>query len=105
MFFLLNKKESNDVNNIEYINIPEENSLVIDTVIKKFKNQYDTDYNVFLEYKQLFETLLKNEECILFGCIWDEPRKMSIEKKVNIKDIKIEDLASLEYNQILKICK
>ena len=89
---------------IEYIDVPEE-SLVIDAVIQRLENRYQNDYNVFLEYKQLFENLLENEEYILFCCIWDEPKKMSIEKEVNIKDIKIEDLASLEYNQILKINK
>lgn len=89
---------------IEYVDIPKE-SFVIDTVIQRLQNRYQNDYNVFLEYKQLFENLLENEEYILFCCIWDEPENMSIEKEVNIKDIKIEDLASLEYNQVLKIYK
>jgi len=87
------------------IDIHEEESFVIDSIIKKLQYRYENDSNVFLEYKLLFENLLANEEYILFGCIWDEPEKMSIEKKVNIKDIKIEDLASLKFNQILKICK
>lgn len=91
-------------NSIEYINVPEE-SFVIDTVIQRLENRYQNDYNAFLEYKQLFEELLENEEYILFCCIWYEPENMSLKKKVNIKDIPIEDLASLEYNQILKICK
>lgn len=103
--FLSQSKEPNTNNNIEYLNIPEEDSLVIDNAIKKVKNKYNNDYNVFLEYKQLFEKLLENEEHILFCCIWDEPENMSIEKEINIKDIKIEDLACLEYNQILKIIK
>ena len=89
---------------IEYIDVPEE-SFVIDTVIQRLENRYQNDYNVFLEHKQLFENLLENEEYILFCCIWDEPENMSIEKEINIKDLKIEDLASLEYNQILKINK
>lgn len=89
----------------EIIDIDEEESFVIDTVIQKLENRYQNDYNVFLKYKQLFENLLENEEYILFCCIWDEPDKMSIEKEVNIKDITIEDLASLEYDQILKIYK
>ena len=89
---------------IEYIDVPEE-SFVIDTVIQKLQNRYKSDYNNFLEYKQLFESLLENEESILFCCIWDEPERMSIEKEVNINDIKIEDLTTLEYNKILKICK
>ena len=89
---------------IEIIDVPEE-SFVIDTVIQKLESRYQNDYNVFSEYKDLFENLLENEDYILFCCIWDEPKKMSIEKEVNIKDIKIEDLASLEYNQILKVYK
>lgn len=89
----------------EIIKIFEEDSLVIDNVIKKLENKYEDDYNVFLEYKQLFENLLENEEYILFCCIWDEPGKMSIEKEVNIKNIKIEDLASLQFNKMIKICK
>jgi len=89
---------------IEYIDVPEE-SFVIDTVIQRLENRYQNDYNVFLEYEQLFKNLLENEEYILFCCIWDEPENMSIEKEINIKDLKIEDLASLEYNQILKITK
>lgn len=91
-------------NNIETLDAPEE-SLVIDNVIKRVQNKYENDYSVFLEYKQLFEKLLENEECILFCCIWDEPEKLSIEKEINISNLKIEDLASLEYNQILRICK
>lgn len=91
-------------NSIEYIDITEE-SFVIDIVIQRLKNRYQKDYNVFLEYKQLFENLLENEEYILFCRIWDEPEKLSIEKEINIKDLKIEDLASLKYNQILKISK
>lgn len=89
---------------IEYIDAPEE-SFVIDSVIQNLENRYQNDYNAFLEYKKLFENLLENEDYILFCCIWDEPEEMLIEKEVNIKDIKIEDLASLKYNQILKICK
>jgi len=89
---------------IEIIDVPEE-SFVIDTVIQKLESRYQNDYNVFSEYKDLFENLLENEDYILFCCIWDESEKMSIEKEVNIKDITIEDLASLEYNQILKVCK
>ena len=104
--FLAQAENSNNTDNdVEYINIPEENSLVIDNVIKKLKKTYNTDYNVFLEYKKLFEILLENEEYILFCCIWDEPENLSIEKDINIKDLKIEDLASLDYNQMLKICK
>jgi len=89
---------------IEIIDVTEE-SFVIDTVIQKLESRYQNDYNVFSEYKDLFENLLKNEDYILFCCIWDEPKKMSIKKEVTIKDITIEDLASLEYNQILKVCK
>lgn len=89
---------------VEYIDIHEE-SFVIDTVIQNLETKYQNDYNNFLEYKKLFENLLENEEYILFCCIWNEPEKLSIEKEVNINDIKIENLASLEYNQILKIYK
>ena len=89
---------------IEYIDIHEE-SMVIDNIIQKLENTYQNHYNDFLKYKQLFENLLENEKYILFCCIWSKPKKMSIQKEVNIKDIKMEDLASLEYNQIIKICK
>lgn len=109
-----NDKESEEIldddlfedldDDVEFLDVDEE-SFVIDSVIEKLQNRYENDYNYFLEYKQLFEKLLENEEYILFCCVWDEPKKLSIEKEVNIKDIKIEDLASLEYNQILKIYK
>ena len=89
---------------IEYIDIPEE-SFVIDTVIQNLENRYQNDYNAFLDYKQLFESLLENEDYILFCCIWDEPGKLSVEKEIKFNDIKIEDLACLEFNKILKICK
>lgn len=89
----------------EYVDITEEDSLVIDDVIKKLENKYNNDYSIFLEYKQLFKKLLENEDYILFSCIWDEPGEMSIEKEVNINDITIEDLASLEFIQMLKIYK
>lgn len=88
---------------VEFIDIAEES--FVNSVIEKLQNKYENDYNAFLEYKKLFEKLLENEECILFCCIWDNPKKMSIEKEVNIANIKIEDLASLKYNQILRICK
>ena len=119
LYYLTNEDKNNDkkleevLNNeliqdldtsIEYIDIPED-SWLIDNVIQKLKNRYQNDYNVFLEYKQLFKNLLENEEYILFCCIWNKPKKMSIKKEVNIKDIKIEDLACLEYNEILKICR
>lgn len=104
--FLSHREEPDETNSFsKSITISEEDSLVIDNIIKRLKNKYKNDYDIFLEYKQLFEKLLVNEEYILFGCIWDEPEKMSIEKEVNIKDMKIEDLAFLEYNQILKVCK
>lgn len=90
---------------VEYVTISEEDSLVIDNVIKKLENTYKNDYNDFLEYQQLFEKLLTNEDYILFSCIWDEPGKMLIEKEINIKDITIEDLASIEFNKMLKIHK
>ena len=91
--------------NVEYITLPEEESFVIDYAIKNLKNKYQKDYDIFLEYKNLFENLLENEEYILFCCVWEAPENLAIEKEVNIKDLKIEDLASLDYNKILKICK
>lgn len=89
---------------VKYIDVPEE-SFVIDTVIQNLENKYDNDYNAFLEYKNLFKILLENEDYILFCCIWDEPNNLSIEKEVNINALKIEDLACLEYNKLLKISK
>lgn len=108
LYYLTKKDKENECfddldNSVENITIPEEESLVIDNVIKKLETRYEKDYNNFLEYKQLFEKLLENENYILFSCIWDEPKEMLIEKEVNIKDITIEDLASLEFNKMLKI--
>lgn len=95
-------ENSDDLTKI--IDITDEESLVIDTVIKKIENKYENNYKEFLEYKQLFELLLKNEEYILFSCVWDEPGKMSLEKDVDIENIQIENLASLDFNKMLKIC-
>lgn len=113
LYYLTKEDEENDEKNnnlfmelddtIETFDMPKE-SLVIDTVIRNLQTRYENDYNVFLEYKQLFEKLLENEDCILFCCIWDNPKKMSIKKEVNIDNLRIEDLASLKYNQILRIC-
>lgn len=88
---------------VNCITIPEDDSLVVDSVIQKVENTYKSNCNVFWEYKQLFERLLENEDYILFSCIWDEPGEMFVDKEVNINDMKIEDLASIEFNKILKI--
>lgn len=88
-----------------FTSVPDEDSLVIGSVIKRLENRFENDYNSFLEYKCLFEKLLENEDCILFSCVWDEPGKMIVQKEVSIQDLSIEDMASLEFDDLLKIYK
>ena len=89
----------------DFTGISDEDSLVIDSVIKRLENRFENDYNSFLEYKCLFEKLLENEDCILFSCVWNEPSEVIVKKEVNIKNLSIEDLASLEFDDLLKIYK
>lgn len=99
--------ESNEISTKfpESITLPQEDSLVIDEVINRLNLKYENAEKDFQYFKQLFEKLLENEEYILFSCIWNEPGKMTINRKINIKDIAIEDLASIRFNNILKIYK
>lgn len=91
--------------NAESITLPDEDSLVIDNVIHRLENQYDNNYIEFQNYQHLFKKLLENEDYILFLCIWDKPDKTCIKSEININDLKIEDLALLDYSKALKIYK
>jgi len=71
----------------------------------KNSDKYDSDYASFVEYKEIFKKLLENEEYILFGCIFDSPGEFTETKTININNITIEDLAKLEFDEILKIHK
>lgn len=94
-----------DYDGSSYLEMMEEEAKNNDEIepIDILENSYEDNYNDFLEYIKLFKDLLENEEHIGFCYIESEPGEMSIEKEININDITIEDLASLECDKILKI--
>lgn len=82
----------------------EEPSMVIDDVIEKMENETGREANAeFEEYKNLFDNLLNTNEDILFATIWSEVKKYNFVNEISLSEMKMEDLAKMDYFDIIKV--
>lgn len=81
-------------------------SMVIDEVIARTQN--DTSLESEKEYQSYYDTfkgLLKYEPSFLYATIWSEPGDLNTVKTVSLESLKIDDLAFLEFNEMLCITR
>ena len=84
----------------------EPQSRVIDEVIAREENDtYRSHKEEYEEYRQLFERLLEFTSSLKFATIWSETKGLQNVKTVDINSIKIDDLAFLDYNEMITITK
>lgn len=84
----------------------EEPSMVIDDVISQVKGETDKDAKEeFREYQSLFKELLQTNDYILFVTVWEKPDIYNIKKEIPLSKITMEELAKLNYFDIIKIVK
>ena len=79
---------------------PEE-SYVIDEVIARMRLEtvpYEEEWN---EYLETFTHLLELEPQIYFSTIWSERNDLQMKASIFLKDLQIEDLASLKMDEVL----
>ncbi len=96
------EEKSSETEEMEF----KEESMVIDEVITRTEN--DTSLESEKEYQSYCDTfkgLLKYEPSFLFATIWSEPGDLNIVKTVNLDSLKIDDLAFLEFNEMLCITR
>ncbi len=99
------KIEENSSSETEEMEFKQE-SMVIDEVIARTEN--DTFLESEEEYQSYYETfkgLLKYEPSFLFATIWSEPGDLNTVKTVSLDSLKIDDLAFLEFNEMLCITR
>ena len=78
--------------------------MVIDDVIEKMENETGREANAeFEEYKNLFDNLLNTNEDILFATIWNEVEKYNFVNEITLSEMKMEDLAKMDYFDIIKV--
>ncbi len=79
-------------------------SHVIDEVITREENNtYAKNSNEFMYYHQLFSILLEQIPSLMFATIWSEPNELKTIMTVDIKSLKIDDLAFLDYDEVICI--
>ncbi len=102
---LLNLDEDFEAEESNMITIPIE-SNAIDDVIERTEN--DTNAEMLEEYQtlhSLFTKLLKQVPSIRFGTIWSESNDLQTVKTVDINSLLIDDLAFLNYDEMICITK
>jgi hypothetical protein len=100
---LLGLEDDLEAEEFATVNIPME-SNVIDDVINR--TECDTNAEHLEEYQtyyELFMNLLEVVPSILFGTIWSEANEMKLVKTVKINSLLIDDLAILDYNDMICI--
>ncbi|MDF2511315.1 MAG: hypothetical protein K0S04_1181 [Herbinix sp.] len=84
----------------------EPQSMVIDEVIAREENDtYKSHKEEYEEYRQLFERLLEYTPSLRFATIWSETKELQNVKTVDINSFQIDDLAFLDYNEMVTITK
>ena len=99
-FNLLDLFEEDEFEEWEIMEFPEE-SYVIDEVIARTRLEtvpYEEEWN---EYLETFTHLLELEPQIYFSTIWSERNDLEVKASIFLKDLKIEDLASLNMDEVL----
>lgn len=100
---LLGIKEEQNSEEVKIISIEKESS-VIDEVIAMAEKDMSTDnLDEFKTYYGLFTNLLKEVESFRFGTIWSEPNEFKKIKTVGINRLIIDDLAFLEFDEMIDI--
>lgn len=99
-------KDETDMELEAVIEIPEV-STVIDEVIEREENenkyiQYQDEYSM---YDKLFHNLLIYVPSFLFATIWSEPDELKNIKTVPIDSLIIDDLAFMNYDEMICIIK
>jgi len=84
----------------------ERTSMVIDEVISRAEHETDKEnLNEFAVYYQVIKDLLEYEEYVGFATIWSEAKELKDGKTINLDSLLIDDLAFLEFDDMLCIVK
>jgi len=84
----------------------EESSRVIGKRIEEEENiTFEKEIKEFDSYCNLFNKLLEKTDSILFTTIWSEPGELKQVKEISVNDLKIDDLAFLDYDEMLCITR
>lgn len=90
---------------VEQIELQKE-SFVIDEVIVRTQNETNTAHlSEYHTYYRLFSDLLEHVPSFRFTTIWSEPGELKEIKTVSLESMTIDDLAFLEFNDMICIKK
>jgi hypothetical protein len=90
----------------EVLELEEENSFVIDEALEKAEKENDAkNQKEYQEYHRIFSEILKYEESVIFATIWVEPKSLKSVETVGIEALKIDDLAFLDYDEMICITR
>lgn len=100
---LLNFDE--DPNEIEGIQVEIELPVIDEVIAREENNTFADNQEEFNDLQQLFYKLSEQVQSFMFATIWSEPDNLKMSGTVNIDSFKIDDLAFLEYNEMICITK
>jgi hypothetical protein len=85
----------------------EEDSQVISEVIRRTKNNdtYSKNLDEYNDFYNIITKLLNIVPFVKFSTIWSEPNDLKEIKTVNIQSLKIDDLAFLDFDEMICITK
>lgn len=102
---LLGLEDKLKLEKIEKIELPDE-SCVIDKVIARTeKDKFEQNLVEYNSYHKLFSDIIKYVPSFMFCTIWSEPNDLKNVKTVGIDSLLIDDLAFMDYDEMLCITK
>ncbi|MHB8132310.1 MAG: hypothetical protein ACYDEX_25435 [Mobilitalea sp.] len=85
------------------VEVTKESHVIDEVIANEEKNTYTENIIEFMYYRQLFSNLVEQMNSLMFATIWCEPKEIKKIKTVDIKLLKIDDLAFLNYNEMICI--
>ena len=81
-------------------------SRVIDEAIAREENNtYQNHREEYEDYRKLFEELLECTPSLMFATIWSDAKELKLVKTVDVESFQIDDLAFLDFDDMISITK
>lgn len=100
---LLGIKEELNSEEVKIISLEKESSVIDEVIAKAEKDTFTDNLDEFNTYYGLFLDLLKEVDSFRFATIWSEPNELKNVRTVGIDHLIIDDLAFLEFDEMIEI--
>ncbi|MDD3174459.1 MAG: hypothetical protein PHF63_12515 [Herbinix sp.] len=85
--------------------LPNESSVIGEVIARTEKETYVKNLAEYNSYYKLFCDIIKYVPSFIFCTIWSEPNELKNVKTIGINSLLIDDLAFLDYDEMICITK